>query len=89
MTVLGKIETERWRMVAADIDGIPQPALVNIITQVRRVYLAWRTEARAQTDAWESEGYKVTVSSAAVSYFGPTDSTGNCWCVTGEKEISE
>lgn len=86
---LGKVTNERWRTIAVDVDGVPQPDQTGKITLNCRVYLAWKDEADTQKNDWEQEGFTVIIGSAAVSYFGPSDAPGNCWAVIGLKEVSE
>jgi len=85
-TMIGQVSEERWRTVAADIDGIPQPEKINQVHTSRRAMFAYRAEAELWIIGQAAEGFNdAVIASAAVSYFGPTDAPGNCWSVTIER----
>lgn len=84
--MIGSVQTERWRTIAADIDGVPQPEKAGQVTVRRQAQFAYRAEAEQWAAEQEAEGFGGTViSSAAVAYFGPTDAPGNCWSVSTER----
>ena len=84
--MIGTVEREIWRTVAADVDGVPQPAEIGKRTERASCRFAYRAEAEQWVIAMSSEGYgNPVIASAACSYYGPTDAPGNCWSATVEK----
>lgn len=84
--MIGTVREESWRTIAADIDGIPQPQLVNQVTTRRETLFAYRAEADQWAAGQQAEGFgDPVIASAAVAYFGPTDAPGNCWSVSVER----
>lgn len=84
--MIGNVETTKWRTVAADIDGVPQPEKIGQLTESRRAQFAYRAEAVKWAADMTAEGFEVIwIASAAVSYYGPTDAPGNCWSVRVER----
>jgi hypothetical protein len=88
--MIGTVRTERWRAVAADVDGVPQPELIGKVTERRTAQFAYRAEGEQWANDQAAEGFELAwFASAAVSYYGPTDAPGNCWSVTMERPAED
>jgi surface antigen len=84
--MIGKVETVRWTVVVAELDGVPQPEMAGKTTERRAAQFAYRAEGEQWAAEQAAEGFEVAwFASAAVSYYGPTDAPGNCWSVTVER----
>lgn len=92
--MIGTAKVSRWRTIAADVDGMPAPELIGQVTETIEARFAYKAEAikwaaglEASGEGWAAEdgagdGWGAPgLSSAAVSYFGPTDAPGNCWSI--------
>lgn len=80
--MIGTAVTERWKTVAADVDGVPQPELCGQVTETQTARFAYRAEGELWAAGMALAGFELAwFGSAAVSYFGPTDAPGNCWSV--------
>lgn len=81
---------------------VPEPEKIGQITEIIEARFAYKAEAlewaaglMASGEGWDvpdgsGDGYgpgTAGLSSAAVSYFGPTDAPGNCWSMRLERII--
>lgn len=88
--MIGTVQIERWTLLAQDIDGVPQTKDIGQLTERRTAYFAWRKEADAWLEDQQEEGFtRAAFGNAAMAYFGPTDSEGNCWLVSVDKVITK
>lgn len=89
LTVMGEVEERVWTVIAAERDGVSDPAEVGRRESTRRTHFAFRAEAEAWVAAQAVEGYgSPEYANAATAYFGPTDSHGNCWAVKVTKDLT-
>lgn len=85
-TVGGPAVERVWTLIAAERDGVPQPAGTR-----RRELVRWFAFERAAA-AWAllhaALGYEISgPTPLATHYHGPTDSPSNAWAVTASREL--
>lgn len=81
---------------------VPQPEKIGQVTEEISAYFAFKSEAlewaaglEASGEGWTApdgtdDGYgpgTAGLSSAAISYYGPTDAPGNCWGMRRERIV--
>lgn len=86
--VMGEVSESTWTVIAAEQDGVPQPGQVGRCYLRREAHFGFRAECDAWAEAQRAEGFTVgNYAHCATAYFGPTDSDGNCWLVSAEREV--
>lgn len=85
--MIGTVEENHWRTIAADADGVPQPEKTGQVRIEREAKFAWRAEAEQWVAEQKAEGFgeAFIASAATTSYYGLTDAPGNCWQARVEK----
>lgn len=89
MPTVGGDAVERvWTIIAAEVDGEPQPREIGRQRREQVRYFAMRRAAAAWALLMATRGYTIDgPSPLAVNYHGETDSPSNAWIVTASIEL--
>lgn len=87
--VMGEVVEQEWTTLAAELDGVPQESEVGKRYLTRNVKLAFFDECGSWLAEQYAQGFWLHWGPApcATAYFGPTDSSSNCWSIEVVKEV--